>query len=58
VQNLRGRGDAICPVEWAAALAAAAPETLPTGAHMLPITHAGMLAERIAAFVDERVVGR
>jgi pimeloyl-ACP methyl ester carboxylesterase len=58
---VRGPHDAICPADWAADLAARAPdgrsETLPAGAHMVPITHAGALAERIAAFLEERVGG-
>jgi pimeloyl-ACP methyl ester carboxylesterase len=57
---VRGRADAICPADWAAALAAAAPqgsvETLPAGAHMVPVTHPEALAARIAAFVDGRIV--
>ncbi len=58
---VRGRDDAICPADWAAALAAAAPQavaqTLPEGAHMVPVTHPAALAARIAAFLTERVVG-
>jgi pimeloyl-ACP methyl ester carboxylesterase len=58
---VRGRHDAICPPDWAADLAACAPEgraeTLPAGAHMVPITQADALAARITAFLDERVVG-
>ena len=57
---VRGHADAICPADWAAALAAAAPqgsvETLPAGAHMVPVTHPEALAARIAAFVDGRIV--
>lgn len=57
---VRGRNDAICPVDWAAALAAAAPRgtarTLPEGAHMVPVTHPAALAARIAAFLAERAV--
>jgi pimeloyl-ACP methyl ester carboxylesterase len=56
---VRGRHDAICPAEWAAAVAAAAPqgtaETLPAGAHMVPVTHPDALATLITAFVDGRV---
>ena len=52
---VRGPHDAICPADWAAALAAATPrgraETLPAGAHMVPVTHPGALADRIAAFL-------
>jgi pimeloyl-ACP methyl ester carboxylesterase len=58
---VRGAHDAICPADWAADLAARTPdgraETLPAGAHMVPITHADTLAARIAAFLDERVDG-
>jgi pimeloyl-ACP methyl ester carboxylesterase len=57
---VRGRDDAICPADWAAALAAATPlgtaQTLPEGAHMVPVTHPAALAARIAAFLAERVV--
>lgn len=56
---VRGRHDRICPADWTAALAATAPSgaaaTLPAGAHMVPITHPRMLADRIAAFLDDRV---
>jgi pimeloyl-ACP methyl ester carboxylesterase len=59
---VRGRADAICPADWAAALAAATPqgsvETLPAGAHMVPVTHPEALAARIAAFVDGRIAQR
>jgi pimeloyl-ACP methyl ester carboxylesterase len=59
---VRGRNDAICPADWAAALAEAAPrgraDTLPAGAHMVPITHPDALAARTAAFLDERVLER
>jgi pimeloyl-ACP methyl ester carboxylesterase len=57
---VRGRHDVICPADWAAALAAGTAdgraETLPAGAHMVPITYADALSARIAAFLDERVV--
>jgi pimeloyl-ACP methyl ester carboxylesterase len=57
---VRGRHDAICPADWAGLLAEAAPdgraETLPEGAHMVPVTHPDALASRIEAFVAERVV--
>jgi pimeloyl-ACP methyl ester carboxylesterase len=57
---VRGRHDAICPADWAAALAAGTgdgrAETLPAGAHMVPITCADALAGRIAAFLEERVL--
>jgi pimeloyl-ACP methyl ester carboxylesterase len=56
---VRGRHDRICPADWAAALAATAPSgtaaSLTAGAHMVPVTHPRMLADRIAAFLDERV---
>jgi pimeloyl-ACP methyl ester carboxylesterase len=56
---LRGRHDAICPPEWAAAVAAAAPdgraESLRAGAHMLPLTHPDLLAARITDFHSSRV---
>jgi pimeloyl-ACP methyl ester carboxylesterase len=56
---VRGRNDAICPADWAEALAAATPhgsaETLPAGAHMVPVTHPDLLATRIAAFLETRV---
>ncbi len=52
---VRGRHDAICPATWARELAATArlgrSETLPAGAHMVPITHPAALAERIAGFL-------
>jgi pimeloyl-ACP methyl ester carboxylesterase len=52
---VRGPHDALCPADWAATLAAATPrgrvETLPAGAHMVPITHADALAARIASFL-------
>ena len=57
---VRGRHDAICPADWAAALAAGTgdgrAETLPAGAHLVPITYADALAGRFAVFLDERVV--
>jgi pimeloyl-ACP methyl ester carboxylesterase len=57
---VRGRNDAICPADWAAALAAATSRgthvTLPEGAHMVPVTHPDALAARIAAFLAEPVV--
>lgn len=52
---VRGREDAICPSAWTAALAAAAPlgrsETLPSGAHMVPLTHPEELAASVTAFL-------
>jgi pimeloyl-ACP methyl ester carboxylesterase len=57
---VRGRHDAICPADWAAAVATATPrgraETLPAGAHMVPITHAHDLAGRITAFLAATTV--
>jgi len=59
---VRGRDDAICPADWATALAVAAQQgvadTLPVGAHMVPVTHPQVLARRIAAFVEDQVVER
>ena len=59
---VRGRDDAICPADWATALAVAAQQgvadTLPVGAHMVPATHPQVLARRIAAFVEDQVVER
>jgi pimeloyl-ACP methyl ester carboxylesterase len=52
---VRGRRDRIAPRDWADALAALArdgrAETLPAGAHMVPITHPAELAARIRAFL-------
>ncbi|WP_219414593.1 alpha/beta fold hydrolase [Pseudonocardia nigra] len=52
---LRGRHDRIAPSDWLSALAAVAPharaETLPAGAHMVPLTHPAAVAARIRAFV-------
>jgi pimeloyl-ACP methyl ester carboxylesterase len=45
---VRGRHDRISPADWVADLAALAPagrvRTLPAGAHMVPLTHPGLLA--------------
>jgi pimeloyl-ACP methyl ester carboxylesterase len=45
---VRGRHDRIAPADWVADLAARAPDgrvrTLPAGAHMVPLTHPGLLA--------------
>jgi pimeloyl-ACP methyl ester carboxylesterase len=45
---VRGRHDRIAPADWVAELAARAPagraRTLPAGAHMVPLTHPGLLA--------------
>jgi pimeloyl-ACP methyl ester carboxylesterase len=52
---VRGRHDAICPADWAQELAATArlgrSETLPAGAHMVPITQPAALAACIAGFL-------
>lgn len=52
---LRGRHDRIVPADWAAALAAVAPDgraqTLPAGAHMVPLTHPGLVAASIEQFL-------
>jgi pimeloyl-ACP methyl ester carboxylesterase len=59
---VRGQHDAICPGDWTAALAAGTDhghaETLPAGAHMVPITHPDALAARIVAFLDEMTAAR
>ena len=44
---VRGRHDAICPADWAAALAPTV--TLPVGGHMVPLTHAVHVAEVLEA---------
>jgi pimeloyl-ACP methyl ester carboxylesterase len=53
---VRGPHDAICPSDWAAVLAAAAPRgravTLPAGGHMVPVTHPASLAAHIATVLD------
>lgn len=58
---VRGLHDRIAPDTWTTALAACAPsgqaETLPAGAHMVPLTHPAALAACIRTFVD-RVPGR
>jgi pimeloyl-ACP methyl ester carboxylesterase len=52
---VRGRHDRIAPRDWVDALAACTPrgraETLPRGAHMVPLTHPALLAARIRAFL-------
>ncbi|GAA5106518.1 alpha/beta hydrolase [Alloalcanivorax gelatiniphagus] len=58
---VRGRHDRICPEDWAADLAGCAPPgsralTLPRGAHMVPITHGGLLAETLATWLDSSPV--
>jgi pimeloyl-ACP methyl ester carboxylesterase len=59
---VRGQHDAICPADWTAVLAAGTDhgraETLPAGAHMVPITHPDALAARIVAFLDEMTAAR
>jgi pimeloyl-ACP methyl ester carboxylesterase len=56
---LRGRHDRICAPGWAEAVARAAgrarTRSLPAGAHMVPITHAGPTAREIDDFLDEAV---
>lgn len=56
---MRGPHDHISPHRWTRELAAAAPhgqaETLPAGAHMVPFTHPGELAERIETFLGNAV---
>jgi pimeloyl-ACP methyl ester carboxylesterase len=53
---VRGRHDRIAPADWAAALAAVAPQgrarTLPAGGHLVPITHPAALAAVVAGFLD------
>ena len=52
---LRGRHDRICPAAFAESLVAGrdgrAAHTLPAGAHMVPLTHGGLVAAPAAAFV-------
>ncbi|MBC9735571.1 alpha/beta fold hydrolase [Nocardioides marmotae] len=53
---LRGPHDRICPADWAERLVAAAPagsrtETLPVGAHMVPLTHGPQVAAAVAAYL-------
>src|SRR4051812_22839012 len=52
---LRGRRDRICPEEWSRALASlpdsGTATTLAAGAHMAPITHAGLVASAVQDFV-------
>ncbi|MBC2960133.1 alpha/beta fold hydrolase [Nocardioides deserti] len=59
---LRGRHDRICPVDWAERVAAAGPagsrvETLPVGAHMVPLTHGPQVAAAVAAYLRADVSG-
>lgn len=53
VTVVRGSRDALCPADWAAALAAAAPRgrlvTVPGAAHMTPQTHPAEIAELLGA---------
>jgi pimeloyl-ACP methyl ester carboxylesterase len=54
---VRGRGDRICPADWAGGLVSLAPPgsclvTLPAGAHMVPLTHGNLLAEVVARWLD------
>lgn len=52
---VRGRHDDICPADWAQEVAGASPHgrvvSLPSGGHMIPITHPRALAARISAFL-------
>lgn len=56
---VRGRHDRIAPADWAAALADIATcgevATLPVGGHMIPLTHSGLLAHRMGAFLRCRL---
>jgi pimeloyl-ACP methyl ester carboxylesterase len=58
---VRGRHDKICPLDWAAALAATTQlgcaESLHVGAHMVPWTHPVELAAQVTAFLA-RVISR
>lgn len=54
---VRGRHDAICPVDWAEDLARIAPPSsratsLPRGAHMVPVTHGDLTALAVRDFLD------
>jgi pimeloyl-ACP methyl ester carboxylesterase len=53
---LRGRHDRICSTDWADAVARAAPHgttrSLPSGAHMVPITHGRLVAPVIDDFLQ------
>ncbi len=49
---LRGRRDRICPADWAARLATAGAMTLPAGAHMVPLTHGGLVAGALRHLAD------
>ena len=60
---LRGPHDRICPEDWARHLASVGSfgsraETLPAGAHMVPITHGPDLADTISRFVATSPPGR
>ncbi|MDT0212461.1 Imm63 family immunity protein [Rothia sp. ARF10] len=55
---VRGHHDAISPQDWTTQLAGlGAPGsravTLPTGAHMVPLTHGPLLAETVATFLSD-----
>lgn len=55
---VRGIHDRICPLDWAARVAAAGGPgsgsvTLGAGGHMVPLTHGSLVAEEIAAFLGE-----
>lgn len=57
---IRGADDAIAPSTWIDRLAAVCGEVstaTTAGAHMVPLTHARELAERVRPFVDARTAG-
>lgn len=54
---VRGRHDRICPSTWAREIASLGPAgsaavTLPAGAHMVPLTHADLLADAVVRWLD------
>jgi pimeloyl-ACP methyl ester carboxylesterase len=55
---VRGRHDRIAPQDWTDRLAGLAEDgrsvTLPTGGHMVPITHPGLLAATVRDFLGDR----
>ena len=59
---VRGRHDRICPADWAQLLAGrgaagSRAHTLRAGGHMVPLTHGGLLAPAVEAFLDDVVAG-
>lgn len=59
---LRGPQDRICPADWAGQVVAAGPagsraETLPAGAHMVPLTHGPQVAAAVAAYLRSGACG-